>query len=52
MDLWEALNDALAEQDEDARNAVSDANRLHPLYREDFRNDHAAALAEAKGGSL
>ena len=51
-DLWEALNEAIAEQDEDARNAISDAYRLHPLYAKHFPDDHAAALAEAEGQSL
>lgn len=49
-DLWDALNDAIAEQDEDTRNAISDAYRLHPLYAKYFPDDHAAALAEQNGG--
>lgn len=52
MDLWAALNEAIDEQDEDTRNAISDAYRLHPLYAMYFPDDHAAALAEAEGGSL
>lgn len=51
MDLWEALNEAIAEQDEDTRNAISDAYRLHPLYAKYFPDDHAAALAETEGES-
>jgi len=47
VDLWQALNDAIDEQGEDARNAISDAYRLHPLYAKHFPEDHAAALAEA-----
>jgi hypothetical protein len=50
-DLWEALNDAIAEQDEDTRNAISDAYRLHPLYAKYFPDDHAAAVTEAEGES-
>ena len=49
MDLWEALHDAIAEQDEDTRNAISDAYRLHPLYAKYFPDDHAAVFAEAEG---
>lgn len=51
MDLWEALNEAIAEQDEDTRNAISDAYRLHPLYAKYFPDDHAAALEETEGES-
>lgn len=51
LEFWEALNDAIAEQDEDTRNAISDAYRLHPLYAKYFPDDHAAALAEADGES-
>jgi hypothetical protein len=49
VDLWQALNDAIDEQGEDARNDISDAYRLHPLYAKHFPEDHAAAPAEAEG---
>jgi hypothetical protein len=51
IELWEALKDAIDNQGEDVRNAISDAYRLHPLYAKYFPDDHAAAVAEVEGAS-
>lgn len=50
-DLWGALNDAIAEQDEDTRNAISDAYRLHPLCAKYFPDDSRRRAGETEGES-
>ena len=45
-DLWNALNDAIKEQNEDVQNDIADRHRLHPLYAKHYPEDHALAQAD------
>jgi len=42
-DLWTALNDAIAQQNQAVRNDIADRYRLHRLYARHFPEDHALA---------